>query len=128
MLPPSPPVTLPESYAKLDLPHIKISHVPESSPTPTPVLVLTLYRPQNYNAFTEVMRESIVSFYELVNVDDRVKVVVITGHGKMFCAGADLDIGFTVQRRTTRSVDHRDGFVLYVGSRPAANNIPGGAV
>jgi enoyl-CoA hydratase/carnithine racemase len=121
MYPPSPPVVLPESYAKLDLPHIKISHVPESSATPTPVLLLTLYRPQNYNAFTEVMRQSIVSFYDLVNVDDRVKAIVLTGDGKIFCAGADLDIGFNVQRRTERSVDHRDGFVWYARNLIAAD-------
>lgn len=109
MLPPSAPVQLPESYAKLGLPHIKISHVPESSAAPTQVLVLTLYRPQNNNAFTEIMRESIVTFYNLVNADDRVKVVVITGHGKMFCAGADLDIGWS-KDRTNRDIDHRDGY------------------
>lgn len=110
MYPPSGPVNLPESYAKLDLPHIKISHVPESSAAPTQVLLLTLYRPKNNNAFTEIMRESIVTFYKLVNADDRVKVVVLTGHGKMFCAGADLDIGWS-QDQTVRHIDHRDGYV-----------------
>lgn len=79
MLPPSAPVELPQSYAKLNLPHIQISHVPESSPEPTQVLVLTLYRPNNNNAFTKQMQESITSFYELVNADERVKVVVLTG-------------------------------------------------
>lgn len=120
MYPPTAPVEPPSSYAKLDLPHIKISHVPESSAEPTQVLVLTLYRPQNNNAFTKQMQESITHFYALVNADDRVKVVVFTGHGKMFCPGADLDIGFLggaakagapVTAKSERDIDHRDGWV-----------------
>lgn len=79
MLPPSAPVELPSSYAKLDLPHIKVSHVPENAPEPTAVLLLTLYRPNNNNAFTKQMQESITTFYAMVNADDRVKVVVLTG-------------------------------------------------
>ena len=118
MYPPTEPVQLPASYAKLDFPHVKISHVPESSPEPTPVLLLTLYRPQNNNAFTRSMQESITQFYTLVNADDRVKCVVLTGHGKMFCAGADLDIGFLGgaaradgpgKAKSERDIDHRDG-------------------
>ena len=118
MYPPAAPVDLPSSYATLDLPHIKISHVPESSKEPTPVLVLTLYRPQNNNAFTRQMQESITTFYALVNADDRVRVVVLTGQGKMFCAGADLDIGFLggagksgskSAAKSERDIDHRDG-------------------
>jgi len=121
MYPPSAPIELPASYAKLDLPHIKVSHVPESSPEPTPVIVLTLYRPQNNNAFTGLMQDSITTVYKMVNVDDRVKVVVLTGHGRMFCAGADLDIGFlggagrggaaNAIAKSERDIDHRDGYV-----------------
>lgn len=59
------------------------------------------------------MRESIVTFYNLVNADNRVRVVVLTGHGKMFCAGADLDIGWS-RDRAERDIDHRDGYVSYV--------------
>jgi len=41
------------------------------------------------------------------DVDERVKVIVLTGAGKTFCAGADLDIGFSSNRE--RPADHRDG-------------------
>lgn len=117
MYPPSDPVELPKSYATLDLPHIKVSHVPESTKEPTPVILLTLYRPNNNNAFTRQMQESVCTLYTMVNADDRVKVVVLTGHGKMFCAGADLDIGFLGGASKTggghgkneRDIDHRDG-------------------
>lgn len=143
MYPPEPPVELPSSYAKLDLSDIKISHVPESSLEPTPVLVLTLNRPNNNNAFTKNMQESITEFYTLVNNDPRVKVIVLTGAGRMFCAGADLDIGFgggasrsganTVAARAERSVDHRDGggrvsLAIHQCSKPTIAAITGSAV
>jgi 1,4-dihydroxy-2-naphthoyl-CoA synthase len=79
MYPPAKPVQLPNSYAKLDLPDIKITNVPESADCVTPVQLLHLYRPNNHNAFTHQMQESISEFYTLINADDRVKVVVLTG-------------------------------------------------
>jgi enoyl-CoA hydratase/carnithine racemase len=113
-----PPLQIPDSYTSLPLKHIKISHVPESSPSPTPVLLITLNRPQKHNAFTDQMREDLERAYELIDIDPRVKVVVLTGAGRSFCAGADLEIGFLGAKdkdgqvknaKTERDVDHRDG-------------------
>lgn len=41
------------------------------------------------------MGESLERVFRTVDIDDRVKVVVLTGAGRTFCAGADLDIGFS---------------------------------
>ena len=100
-------VKLPSSYAELPFEQIRISHVPESSREVTPVVVLTLYRPKNYNAFTDKLMRELETAIEMFDVDDRVKCIVITGHGKMFCAGADLDVGFSSGKEANR--DHRDG-------------------
>ena len=78
------------------------------------VIILTLYRPKNYNAFTDKMREEIEAAYAMFDVDDRVKCIVVTGNGRIFCAGADLDIGFgsgTSGEEAERVQDHRDGYV-----------------
>jgi enoyl-CoA hydratase/carnithine racemase len=45
---------------------------------------------------------------ELADVDDRVKVVVLTGAGKSFCAGADLSGGFGADTNAPLAF-HRDG-------------------
>jgi enoyl-CoA hydratase/carnithine racemase len=106
----APPVKIPDSYTSIPLRHVKVTHVPESAPTATPVILVTLNRPDKHNAFTDIMREDLERIYELVDVDPRVKVVVLTGAGRSFCAGADLDIGFlTADTKTERDVDHRDG-------------------
>lgn len=73
---------------------LKLTHVPESSPTVTPVVVVTLYRPNNNNAFTTAMSDEIVDVFTLLDKDPRVRAIVLTGHGKTFCAGVDLTQGF----------------------------------
>ncbi|XMA18736.1 hypothetical protein WAI453_011527 [Rhynchosporium graminicola] len=98
---------LPSSYASLPFSDILISHVPASSPSPTPVILITLHRPQKNNAFTDVMHTELASILPNLSVDPRVKAIVVTGSGRMFCAGADLDMGLSYERDTVRS--HRDG-------------------
>ena len=61
-----------------------------------------------HNAFTNEMCHSIVFCLELADADDRVKVVVMTGAGKSFCAGADLSGGFGADPNLPLR-EHRDG-------------------
>lgn len=98
---------VPKSYAELAFKEIKVSHVPPSSPTPTPILLVTLYRPKNYNAFTFTMMAELEEIFTLIDVDDRIKCAIVTGDGRMFCAGADLSSGFQGGKEDPR--DHRDG-------------------
>ncbi|KAK3723196.1 hypothetical protein LTR37_001919 [Vermiconidia calcicola] len=122
---------LPSSYAALPFEQIRVSHVPESSKEATPVVVLTLYRPNNYNAFTDKLMREIEGAFELFDVDDRVKCIVIAGHGKMFCAGADLDVGFSSGKESVK--DHRDGggrvtLAIHRCRKPTVGAIHGSAV
>ena len=57
----------------------------------TGVATLTLNRPERFNAFTQAMVNRWADLLEKVNKDDRIRVVLVTGAGKAFCAGGDMD-------------------------------------
>jgi methylglutaconyl-CoA hydratase len=52
---------------------------------------VALNRPDVRNAFNEVMIEDLIEVLDAVERDDSVRVMVLTGNGKAFCAGADLN-------------------------------------
>ncbi|MDQ7781308.1 MAG: enoyl-CoA hydratase/isomerase family protein [Desulfomonilaceae bacterium] len=54
------------------------------------VAVLTFNRPKAYNAFDLDVISAFADHMTNLAVDDTVRGVVITGHGKVFCAGGDL--------------------------------------
>lgn len=55
------------------------------------VALVTLNRPERLNAMGAVMGEQFDRIMVDVGVDDAVRAVVLTGSGKGFCAGADMD-------------------------------------
>ncbi len=54
------------------------------------IATLTLNRPQTLNAMNNALMSGISACIERVREDQSVRVVVITGAGRGFCAGADL--------------------------------------
>jgi 2-(1,2-epoxy-1,2-dihydrophenyl)acetyl-CoA isomerase len=54
------------------------------------VATITLNRPERMNAFTDTMLREWAHALEAARLDHDVRVVVITGAGRGFCAGADL--------------------------------------
>lgn len=103
-------ITLPKSYDDLNCQWTTIRtnhHAAEPS-----IIILTLYRPGKHNAFTDTMRAEFERAYAMFDADPRVKCIVVTGDGKIFCAGADLEIGFGegVNGEAAEKVqEHRDG-------------------
>jgi enoyl-CoA hydratase/carnithine racemase len=57
------------------------------------ILTITLDRPDRLNAFTVPMQRQLVDALDRVDADPEVRVVVVTGRGRGFCAGADLASG-----------------------------------
>lgn len=60
------------------------------------LLLLTLSRPDKLNAFTVEMCNELVDAFGRASQDDAVRVVVVTGEGRAFCAGMDLSVGGNV--------------------------------
>jgi enoyl-CoA hydratase/carnithine racemase len=69
------------------------------------ILTLTLHRPEKLNAFTGIMMNEMIDVFGRASADDDVRVVIMTGAGRAFCAGADLSQGaktFDYNKRTDR--------------------------
>jgi enoyl-CoA hydratase/carnithine racemase len=54
------------------------------------IFTLTLNRPDRMNAFTPQMMTDMCAAFDMVDADDAVRAVIVTGADKGFCAGADL--------------------------------------
>ncbi len=57
------------------------------------VLTITLNRPERLNAWTPTMMAELLDVFDRADADDDVRAVVVTGAGRGFCAGADLQAG-----------------------------------
>ena len=69
MVSPSPPL----SYTSLHLPQISLSHHPDATTIATPIIIISLNRVSKNNAFTSEMEHSLVTAFDLLDLDDRVK-------------------------------------------------------
>src|SRR3984957_463188 len=74
------------------------------------VATITLNRPEKLNAWTALMESEVRSHMENAEQDDQVRVIVLTGAGRGFCAGADMSLLSAVAERGSdyRDLDDRD--------------------
>ncbi len=77
------------------------------------ILTITLNRPEKLNTFTPIMKTELIDAFDRADTDDNVRVVIVTGSGRAFCAGADFgNAGDTFDYSTRDSQEsletHRD--------------------
>jgi enoyl-CoA hydratase/carnithine racemase len=103
------------------------------------IATVTLHRPEHLNAFTPTMAAELLEIFAEADRDDSVRVVVVTGAGKAFCAGADLSYGpstFDMSQREGREIpigEHRDrggkvALAIFNCRKPVIGAINGHAV
>ncbi len=75
------------------------------------LLTITLDRPERLNAWTAAMARELHDAFDRADADDDVRAVIVTGAGRGFCAGADLEGGgdtFDYRKRDTAGSEQRD--------------------
>jgi len=108
------------------------------------VATLTLNRPDRMNAFTDQMVRDMIAAFDETDANDDVRVVIVTGAGRAFCAGADLGSGgatFDYEKRLAdrggsgkfdpdraRDGGGQVGIRIYESTKPVIAAINGAAV
>jgi enoyl-CoA hydratase/carnithine racemase len=81
--------------------------------------LVTLNRPERRNAYTPRMGAELRDAFEELEADDEVRAIIVTGAGRHFCAGADLERGgSTFDRRSDDEERARDRERVAQGPRP----------
>ena len=75
------------------------------------IATITLNRPDAMNSFTNQMARELRSAFDEVDANDDIRVVIVTGSGRAFCAGADLSAGGTTFAKGGSDEAPRDGVV-----------------
>ncbi len=57
------------------------------------ILTITLNRPEKLNAYSEDMHHDLFKAMDEAEADDNIRVIIVTGEGRAFCAGMDLGKG-----------------------------------
>ena len=72
------------------------------------VMIITLNRPERMNAFNEKMCQELIHIFDKADENDDVRAIILTGAGKTYCSGMDLEKGVETFMDHTPLVEYRD--------------------
>jgi len=96
--------------------------------------IIWLNRPDIHNAFNEVMIQELIECIEAVNDMDEIRIVILRGRGKSFCAGADLNwmrgvAQYTFEQNFKESLNlSKCFFTIYTCKKPTIAMVHGAAI
>lgn len=102
--------------------------------TENQIAKVLLNRPEVHNAFNDVMIRELLEVFQEISKSDDIRIAILTGSGKSFCAGADLNwmkrvIHFTYEENKKESLDLADLFYLiYSLPKPTIARVNGSAI
>ncbi len=95
---------------------------------------ITLNRPDVHNAFNDMLISEVSSVFDEISTDREIRVVMITGEGKSFCAGADLNWmrrvkDYSYNENLKESLELADMFYkIYSSPKPTIARVNGAAI
>lgn len=95
------------------------------------IAVITLNRPEKKNAMLLAMRDHLVALCEQINDDPEIRVAILTGNGKDFCAGADIgEMGSGGVQGSLLKARHMNGAISALGrlQKPLVGAVSGVAL
>lgn len=97
------------------------------------VLTVTMNRPDRMNAFNRQVMTELLDVLEEADREDEVRVIIVTGAGRAFCAGADVSSGGGTFDHSKAGAWHRDtggqvALRLYASVKPVIAAVNGAAV
>lgn len=93
-----------------------------------PVALIRFNRPDQRNAITTAMKLEITAALQRLEDDDALRVAVLTGAGKVFCAGMDLGAFAAGERPGVTEPERFAGFVAAMRSKPVIAAVNGAAL
>ena len=96
--------------------------------------IVWLNRPEIHNAFNEVMIQELIDCFEMINRMEDVRIVILRGRGKSFCAGADLNwmrgvAQYTFEQNFKESLNlSKCFFTIYTCTKPTIAVVHGAAI
>ena len=98
------------------------------------VTQVTLNRPEIHNAFNEMMIAELTQVFRALSVDPQTRIIILTGSGESFCAGADLNwmqrmVNYSQKENLEDSEKlHLMLYAVYSCSKPVIAKVNGSAI